>query len=186
MAELVPLTELIGALQDAVNTRQSGAIFITSAAKHSAMITLEKGQVTGLKYRSASGYEAAGEIAAIEQLKFQMAEGPTRLPGDGDLDTATVLGILSSAGSRPAEREQGGGGRPSVAPRPVTMNLDAVRDRCIAAIGPIGAALFEEAMDNLGNEVTTDEGYRKLIDQLAAQIDDETESRSFRRDLLTG
>lgn len=174
MAEQVPVGELSKAVQQAVSAGKSCAFFITSADQHSAMITLEKGAISGLKYRNTRGYDAASAIAGLGTVRFQVAAEPTALPGEGDLNTRAVIEILSSGGSDATPPAAG-------VPAGVAGDLDALRDSYIGAIGPIGAALFEEAVEKLGSEVSTAEGYQQLVEELAANIDDENEAARFRQ-----
>lgn len=174
MSELVPLTNLVTALRSATDGRKSGAFFITTDSQHSAMITLADGNITGMKYRQARGYDAAAALAQIAQLKYQSAAEPTELPGEGDLDTQAILEILS-ASSEQAERA-------SAPPVQSAIDLDGLRERYVAAIGPIGGALFDEVVDELGDDLGKPEGAQLLVERLAEQIDEEDEATRFRQD----
>jgi|GEM_PF-2085029 len=180
MAEFVALSEMLKALQTAVAGRKSGAFFITSEDQHSAMITLDKGRITGVKYRSTRGYDAAGAIANFAHVRFQTAAEPTELPGEEGLDTTSVLHML--AGS-PAAEEGDAVDDAESAVEVGAESLDRMRERYIAAIGPIGGALFDEEQDALGAEAGTRKGYARLVEALAAQIDDANEAASFRADV---
>lgn len=175
MSELVPLKNLVTALQSATDGGKSGAFFITTDSQHSAMITLAEGRITGLKYRQARGYDAASALAQIAQLKYQSASEPTELPGEADLNTRAVLEILSTGNAR--EREA------AVAASAVSLDLDGLRERYVSAIGPIGGALFDEIVDELGDRLGTKEGINQLVDRLTEQIDEEDEARRFRQDV---
>ena len=63
------------------------------------------------------------------------------------------------------------------------IDVDAVRQRYISAIGPIGGALFDEAVEEIGDELSKPAGARQLIEKLVEQIDDEAEAASFRNDV---
>lgn len=185
MAEFVALPELLKALRSAVSASKSGAFFITSSDQHSAMLTLDKGRVTGVKYRNTRGYDAARAIAAVDQVRFQTGAEPTELPGESGLDTETVLAILegkaadagAASGAAPAGADSGEAGGS------IDADLDAIRDRYIAAIGPIGGALFDEEYQAMGGGALSRAGYAELIEKLAAQIDDDAEANSFRGDV---
>lgn len=174
MSDLVPLERLVADLQAAISGRRSGAFFVTTEDQHSAVITLSGGTITGLKYRQARGYDAASALARMTQLRYQSAAEPTALPGEGDLNTRAVLDILRS-GDDPELRAA------AVASAEATLDLGALREQYVSAIGPIGGALFDEAVDDLGAELGAPDGARKLIEELAAHIDDEAEARNFRR-----
>lgn len=176
MSELVPLENLVTALRSATDGGKSGAFFITTENQHSAMITLADGKITGLKYRQARGYDAASALAQITQLKYQSAAEPTELPGEADLNTRAVLEILSTGNA-----EAGG----SAATATSSLDLDGLRERYVSAIGPIGGALFDEVVDELGDKLGTPEGAGLLIERLAEQIDEEDEARRFRQDAGT-
>lgn len=66
----------------------------------------------------------------------------------------------------------------------VSIDLDAVRSRYVDLIGPIGGVMFEQIVDDLGDVVTTPDGYRQLIEQLSEHIEDEAENQRFRKQLL--
>lgn len=172
MSELVPLDNLVTALRSATDGGKSGAFFITTENQHSAMITLADGKITGLKYRQARGYDAASALAQITQLKYQSAAEPTELPGEADLNTRAVLEILTT----------GNAGAGETAAAAASLDLDGLRERYVSAIGPIGGALFDEIVDELGDKLGTPEGARLLVDRLAEQIDEEDEARRFRQD----
>jgi len=174
MSNLVPLNNLVTALRAATSGKKSGAFFITTDSQHSAMITLSEGTITGLKYRQARGYDAASALAQISQLKYQTAAEPTELPGESDLNTRAVLEILATGAGASAGAPTGAGATPSI-------DLDTLREQYVSAIGPIGGALFDEVVDELGDQLGTADGARKLIDQLAEQIDDEVEAKKFRQ-----
>lgn len=176
MSELVPLENLVTALRSATDGGKSGAFFITTESQHSAMITLADGKITGLKYRQARGYDAASALAQIAQLKYQSAAEPTELPGEADLNTRAVLEILSTGNA-----EAGASASASS-----SLDLDGLRERYVSAIGPIGGALFDEIVDELGDSLGTPEGAGLLIERLAEQIDEEEEARRFRQDAGTG
>lgn len=176
MSELVPLENLVTALRSATDGGKSGAFFITTESQHSAMITLADGKITGLKYRQARGYDAASALAQIAQLKYQSAAEPTELPGEADLNTRAVLEILSTGNA-----EAGASASASS-----SLDLDGLRERYVSAIGPIGGALFDEIVDELGDRLGTPEGAGLLIERLAEQIDEEEEARRFRQDAGTG
>lgn len=178
MTDLVPLDNLITALRGATSGGKSGAFFITTENQHSAMITLSEGVITGLKFRSARGYDAAAALAKVEQLKYQTAAEPTELPGENEINTNAVLEILSTGDPARTAADSG-----RAAPG---IDLEALRSRYIAAIGPIAGALFDEAVDELGDRLGSREGVDELIQKLAAQIDDEGEAESFLRDARTG
>lgn len=181
MSDAVPLTNLVTALKKATEGKKSGAFFITTEDKHSAMVTLSKGHITGVKYRNTRGYDAATSLSQSNQLKFQSAADPTELPGESPLNTQAVLDILSTGESSAAQA--GGGGAQGGASAGPALDLDAVRERYISAIGPIGGALFDELVDDLGDDIGTPEGAQQLIEKLVAQIDDESEAASFRKDV---
>ena len=172
MSDLVPLDNLITALRSATDSGKSGAFFITTENQHSAMITLKSGAVTGLKFRSARGYDAASALAKVARLKYQTAADPTELPGEAEVNTRAVLEILATGGSG----EQEGGGE-AAAPRDV--DLDAIRSRYIAAIGPIAGALFDEAVTEMGDSIGSREGVDQLIRKRAVQNDDKAEAERF-------
>lgn len=178
MSEQVPLDTLISALNTATKGSKTGAFFITTEDKHSAMITLKKGKITGLKFRTTRGYEAAAELAKCNQLKFQTAAEPTELPGEGEIDSASVINVLQTGDSSVAPSQAGGSGGATNA----KVDLDALRNRYIGAIGPIAGALFDEAVDELGDALQSNEGIEQLIQQLAQQIDDKAEADRFIRD----
>lgn len=174
MNDLVPLKDLVAALASATENGKSGAFFVTTEHQHSAMITLARGRITGMKYRQARGYDAAAALAGMAQLKYKTASEPTELPGEGDLNTRAILEILASGGAEPVAV-------PESAAR-AAVDLDELRDRYVAAIGPIGGALFDEVVNELGDKVTAPEGVRLLIERLAEHIDEEDEATRFRQD----
>jgi len=173
MSNLVPLNNLVTALRAATSGKKSGAFFITTESQHSAMITLSEGAITGLKYRQARGYDAASALAQIAQLKYQTAAEPTELPGESDLNTRAILEILATGSAE--------SGAVAAASSESSVDLDALREQYVSAIGPIGGALFDEVVDDLGDQLGTPDGARKLIEQLAEQIDDEAEAKKFRQ-----
>lgn len=61
------------------------------------------------------------------------------------------------------------------------LDLVDLRARYISAIGPIGGALFDEAVDALGDACGTPEGNRQLVKELARQIDEDDEAIRFRQ-----
>jgi len=174
MSDLVPLSDLITALRSATDSRKSGAFFVTTDSQHSAMITLTSGRITGMVYRHTRGYDAAAALARIRQLKYQSAAEPTELPGEGDLDTQIILRILSTGDIEPSSAG------PTTAES--SADLDDIRERYVAAIGPIGSALFDEAVEELGDELRTPEGTKLLVEHLAQHIDEEEEAERFRSD----
>ena len=173
MSELVPLSNLVAALQAATGAGKSGAFFITTDQQHSAMVTLSGGTITGVKFRNTRGYDAATSLSKVGQLKYQSAAEPTELPGETPVNTSAVLEILTTGDSSAAASD-------SAAP---AIDVDAVRQRYISAIGPIGGALFDEAVEDLGDELSKPAGVRQLIERLVEQIDDEAEAASFRNDV---
>lgn len=173
MSELVPLSNLVNALKAATDAGKSGAFFITTDQQHSAMVTLSGGTITGVKFRNTRGYDAATSLSKVSQLKYQSAAEPTELPGETALNTEAVLEILSTGESSAVSD---GTAAPAI-------DLDAVRQRYISAIGPIGGALFDEAVEDLGAELGKAAGVHQLIERLVAQIDDESEATSFRSDV---
>ena len=178
MSEFVPLSDLVSALRAATDGGKSGAFFITTENQHSAMVTLSAGTITGLKFRQARGYDAASALAQINQLKFKSAAEPTELPGETDLNTRAVLEILTTG--------EGGEAAAAESASRASIDLDRIRERYVAAIGPIGGALFDELVDQLGDQLETPEGAEKLIKELAVQIDDEDEATSFTKDARSG
>lgn len=178
MNDLVPLEELVAALRSATEHGKSGAFFITTEQQHSAMITLARGRITGMKYRQARGYDAAAALAGMAQLKYQAASEPTELPGEGDLNTRAILEILTTGEAQRAAE-------PTPAQR-APLDLDGLRERYVAAIGPVGAALFDELVEELGEQLATVEGAGLLIERLAEQIDEEEEAQRFRHDARVG
>lgn len=185
MAEFVALPELTKALHAAVNGNKSGAFFITSPEQHSAMITLDKGHITGVKYRNTRGYDAAKAIAALDRVRFQTGAEPTELPGQVELDTRTVLATLGSSGrDSEATASPAGDDTPETAGigDATDEDLSALRERYIAAIGPIGGALFDEEYEAMGGNALSRADYASLVEKLAEQIDDEGEARRFRKD----
>lgn len=64
---------------------------------------------------------------------------------------------------------------PGVSP----VNLDDLRTRYISAVGPIGGALFDEALEGLTDEHDTPKGRRQLVERLAGHIDDQDEVIRF-------
>lgn len=178
MSDLVPLEELVAALRSATENGKSGAFFITTEQQHSAMITLSRGRITGMKYRQARGYDAAAALAGMARLKYQSASEPTELPGEGDLNTRAILEILAT-GETPQVAEAHTAQR-------APLDLDGLRERYVAAIGPVGAALFDELVEELGERLATVEGAGLLIERLAEQIDEEEEAQRFRQDARAG
>ncbi len=173
MSETVPLSNLVTALKAATDAGKSGAFFITTDQQHSAMVTLKGGTITGVKFRNTRGYDAATSLSKVGQLKYQSAAEPTELPGETALNTTAVLEILSTGESSAVS---GKGAAPAI-------DLESARQRYISAIGPIGGALFDEAVADLGDELSKPAGVRELIERLVEQIDDEAEAASFRSDV---
>lgn len=178
MSDFVPLSTLVSALESATAAGKSGAFFITTDNQHSAMITLNGGTITGVKFRSARGYDAASALAQVEQLKFQSAAEPTDLPGEGSINTRAVLEILSTGDATAGETASSAAA--------AAFDLEALRTRYVSAIGPIAGALFDEAVAELGDDLNSAEGVDQLIRKLADQIDDEAEAASFLRDARSG
>lgn len=174
MSDPVPLSNLVSALKSATEGGKSGAFFITTDQQHSAMVTLSRGTITGVKFRNTRGYDAASSLAGVAQLKYQSAAEPTELPGETALNTKAVLEILTT-GETSESTEGGEASAPAV-------DLDSLRQRYISAIGPVGGALFDEAVDDLGSTIGTAAGVKQLVEKLVEQIDDEGEAASFRRD----
>lgn len=180
MSDLVPMNNLVTALKAATDGGKSGAFFITTDQQHSAMVTLSGGTITGVKYRNTRGYDAATSLSQVAQVKYQSAGEPTELPGETALNTTAVLEILGT-GETSSLAGQAGGGDGGGAPP--AIDLERVRERYIAAIGPIGGALFDEAVDDLGDQLSTATGAEQLLDKLVEQIEDEAEAKSFRKDV---
>ncbi len=174
MSDPVPLSNLVTALKQATEGGKSGAFFITTDQQHSAMVTLSRGMITGVKYRNTRGYDAASSLAKVGRLKYQSAAEPTELPGETAPDTQAVLEILTTGET--SEASEGGGTAPAI-------DLDTVRQRYISAIGPVGGALFDEAVEDLGDVLGTANGVKQLLERLVGQIDDAEEASSFRRDV---
>lgn len=174
MSDLVPLNNLVTALRSATDSGKSGAFFITTDSQHSAMITLAEGSITGMKYRQARGYDAAAALAQIIELKYQSAAEPTELPGEGDLNTRAILEILARGNA-----ETGAESAPRVR---IDIDLEGLRERYVAAIGPIGGALFDEVVEELGDDLGGPQGAKLLVERLAEQIDEEDEATRFRQD----
>ena len=184
MSELVPLDNLASDLDTATRGGKSGAFFITTEDQHSAMITLRDGTITGFKFRSARGYDAASALARVARMRYQTAAEPTELPGDTALDTRSVLEILRGAGRAPASDESP---EPDAAATAEPLiDLDALRNRYIGAIGPVAGALFDEAVEETGDSLSSTEGANRFIEKLAAQIDDAAEAESFVQDARSG
>jgi hypothetical protein len=177
MSDFVPLNKLITALKAATSSGKSGAFFITTQDQHSAMVTLKGGAITGIKFRNTRGHEAAAALAKIESLKYQSAAEPTELPGESALNTATVLEILTTGEAAAPAAEPGAGGAPPA------IDIEQVRRRYIDSIGPIGGALCDEAVEELGERLSTSDGAKELVDKLIEQIDDEAEAKAFRKDV---
>ncbi|HSH43212.1 MAG TPA: hypothetical protein VK973_13895 [Arenicellales bacterium] len=59
------------------------------------------------------------------------------------------------------------------------VRLEDLRTRYISAIGPIGGALFDEALEGLADEHDTPRGRRQLVERLAEHIDDQDEVIRF-------
>ncbi len=183
MADFVAPSELLKALRTAIDGRKSGAFFITSPDERSAIITIKAGQITGVKYRNARGYEAADQIAAMDQVRFSTSADLTELPGQPALDTNGVLELLEAGGTGEVQSEDPPVEAPGEVPDEIFADetrLNALRERYIAAIGPIGGALFDEERDTLGAAAHTREGFTALIERLTTQIDDEQEATRFR------
>lgn len=177
MSEPVPLANLVADLRAAAYEGWSGAYFITTEDQHSAMITLDDGTITGLKYRSVRGHDAARALAESARVRYSSAVEPTALPGEEPLDTRAVLETLAGTATPPAPAAASEDDTPAP-----PIDLEALRSRYIAAIGPIAGALFDEAVDELGGAVDTQEGIDRLIRRLADQIDDGQEAERFLRD----
>jgi len=188
MAEFVPLEQLVHALREGARSNWSGAFFITSPDQHSALITMHAGQITAVKFRTIKGNEAAETIAQFDRVRFQSGQGPTELPGSHGVDTRTVLEILAGGVASPQEGQERPPAQPTredagaAADTPGERALEQLRERYIGAIGPVGGALFDEAIEAMGDSVYERAGYARLVEQLAGQIDDEAEARRFRED----
>lgn len=59
------------------------------------------------------------------------------------------------------------------------VSLDDLRTRYISAVGPIGGALFDEALEGLADEHDTSKGRRQLVERLVEYIDDQDEIIRF-------
>lgn len=177
MTDMILLGEFLTTLRSACESRLSAAFFITTDNHHSAIITLSKGQITGLKYRFSRGYDAASSIAKVSGLRFRQAEGPIELPGEAALNTPAVLEILSEGAASASTGTVNG--------LAAGVDLKPLRTRYVEAIGPIGGMLFDETVAELGDSISTPEGLTEFVNQLATQIDDQAEARSFISDART-
>lgn len=99
MAETKKLDEFVTALRSMIENRESGAFFITTPERHSAILTVKEGSISGLKYRQKKDYEAASALADKEGLNFRKASTPTELPGSSAVDTRSVLAVFSGKNS---------------------------------------------------------------------------------------
>lgn len=169
MSELVPLNDLVTALKSATERGESGAFFITTDKQQSAMVTMDGGRITGVKFRSANGYDAAHALAQVGQLKYQSAAEPTELSGPSDIDTASVLEILAS-GAAAADGD---------AP---TADLDALRECYLEACSAAAVATFEQALADDAESARTANGYARLVQRLAEGIGDAEQAAAFRRE----
>lgn len=172
MSEFVSLSDLVTALESATEGGQSGAFFITTDKQQSAMVTMDGGRITGIKFRSASGYDAAHALAQVEQLRYQSAAEPTELSGPSDIDTASVLEILASGlGATPGES--------TTAP---AVDLDSLRRHYVEACSTAAANAFEQAIADAGDTALTADGYGQLVQRLAERIGDTEQAAAFRRE----
>lgn len=184
MADFVTLNEFTEALRSAVDGGRSGAFFLTSPDQHSAMVTLSNGRITGVKYRNMRGYEAAEAIAGFSQVRFQTSPDLTELPGQPSLDTGSILATLRGDATQSADTESAPA---TVAPQSMSSEqFDALRNRYIQAIGPIGGAIFDDEAAGLDGQAPSGQELSQFIDRLAEQIDDDNERESFRRDATAG
>lgn len=137
------------------------------------MVTMDGGTITGVRFRSANGYDAANALAQVEQLKYQSAAEPTKLNGPSDIETARVLEILASgAGVDTADEAH-------AAP---AVDLDHLRQRYIDACSAAAAAAFDQAVVDAGEVAQTADGYAQLVQCIAERIDDVEQAAMFRRD----
>ncbi|MDZ7750052.1 MAG: hypothetical protein U5K43_15755 [Halofilum sp. (in: g-proteobacteria)] len=136
MTELVPLDNLVADLRAAMEEGKSGAFFITTEDRHSAMITLDEGAITGLKYRSARGYDAARALAASPHVKYQSAADPTELPGETALESRRVLEILATAAAASTAPGQDADPAADAGPRRPRRSIST---RCAHATSPRSA-----------------------------------------------
>jgi hypothetical protein len=172
MSEFVSLSDLVTALKSATEGGQSGAFFITTDKQQSAMVTMDGGRITGVKFRSANGYDAANALAQVEQVKYQSAPEPTELSGPSDIETASVIEILASGVNAAASAQ-------ATAP---AIDLDALRERYVEACSAAAATTFEQVVTDAGDAARTAEGYEDLIQRLADRIGDTDQAATFRRE----
>lgn len=172
MSDLVPLSELVTTLKSATEGGKSGAFFITTDKQQSAMVTMDGGRITGVKFRSANGYDAANALAQVGQLKYQSAAEPTELSGPSDIETTTVLEILESGTGAGAVEEV-------TAP---VIDLDSLRERYVEACSAAAAVAFDQTIADAGEAARTADGYGQLVQRLADRIGDAQQAASFRRE----
>ena len=172
MSDYVALDDLLNDLIAAVRAGESGAFFITTDNQHSAMVTVAEGALTGIQYRQQRGHAAAEALSQVQRLKYRAADAPTRIPGTESIDTETALAILSGSVDR---------GVPAAGAE-ASEALDALRQRYIAVVGPIGGALFDETLETLSEPASTPPGMQELVSRLSQDIDDAQEAARFRRE----
>jgi len=73
--ELLPYSRVMEELVALCSDRNSGNFNLFTDQKHAAVITLEKGDIVGLRYRISQGLEAVNQIKEIIKAKVRFVQG---------------------------------------------------------------------------------------------------------------
>ncbi len=78
--ELLPIDQIKSELLSLCTDGQSGDLFLFTEDKHTAVISLHKGNITGLRYRVTRGMNALPQIASIDRASLRFEVNASGVP----------------------------------------------------------------------------------------------------------
>lgn len=145
-----------------------------------AKIKIKLEEKTGELIRVISQFQGRGHLPKVLGRKPDPISGLQIMELEFKTDINTVRSLAEGLGYQIVDISEAGSAAQNTGTHGDTLaTLDDLRTRYISAIGPIGGALFDEALEGLTDEHDTSRGRRQLVERLVEHIDDQDEVIRF-------
>lgn len=166
--------QLLEILQELIQKRESGTLFIRSECNHLTTFTLQSGQVSAVSFGPRRGGRAIPHIREISSGTYRFDKespvgSPQQLP-----DTGELMKLLKSNGAPaeimdPGKNGSVGGG---VSHKNSLRFSKELKELLTDHVGPIADVIFDDTLEEIGGVCSNTHQAQILIDRLATDIDD--------------
>lgn len=181
MSTILDYNQLVAKLQELVNEKCTGTLYIKTDNNRLGMFVLHNGTIDAMMYGAVRGAKALNQFMKVTGGSYRVANDGLKLPAADLPDTTTVMERLldgHAAQEQPGARGTAPPTTPMEPALPYSAALSTVTDNLSEFLGPIAEMITADTL-SAGSRPHGLSDWIDLCQQLAREIPDPDEAGQF-------